>query len=184
MRSRIPLRNFGKGAYFVNCRGLFLIFLLANCSGWLASSVAANRQNCPTTRPPDRPFVPPPPYSPTAGSNEFLYGSAALWTIVYPGWHVHRDGGKLPFFRQGFVDAKERPRLTVVARPLNGEGPLVWSGLATSGFMEGKGLAGMFMVTGIDIPSSGCWEIGAQYVDTSRDVHTVSYLAYTIWVEP
>ena len=23
MRSRIPLRNFGKGAYFVNCRGLF-----------------------------------------------------------------------------------------------------------------------------------------------------------------
>ena len=184
MRSRIPLRDFGKGAYFVNCRCLLLIFLLANCSGRLASSVAADRKNCPVTRPSDRPFVPPQPYSPTVGSDEFLYGSAALWAIVYPGWHVHRDGGKLPFFRQGFVDGKERPRLTVVARPLNGEGPLVWSGLATSGFMEGKGLTGMFMVTGIDIPSSGCWEIGAQYVDTSRDVHTVSYLAYTIWVEP
>jgi hypothetical protein len=136
----------------VNCRGLFLIFLLANCSGWLASSVAADRQNCPTTRPSDRPFVPPQGY-PTAGSNEFLYGSAALWAIVYPGWHVHRDGGKLPFFRQGFVYGKERPRLTVVARRLDGVGPLVWSGLATSGFVEGKGLAGMFMVTGIDIPS-------------------------------
>ena len=106
MRCRIPLRNFGKGAYFVNCRGLFLIFLLANCSGRLASSVAADRKNCPVTRPSDRPFVPPQPYSPTVGSDEFLYGSAALWAIVNPGWHVHRDGGKLPFFRQGFVDGK------------------------------------------------------------------------------
>jgi hypothetical protein len=180
----MPLRDFGKGAYFVNCRCLFLIFLLANCSGRPASSVAADRQNCPITRPSDRPFVPPQPYSPTVGSDEFLYGSAALWTLVYPGWHVH-SGGKLPFFRQGWDDTKaQRPRLTVGARRLDGEGPLVWSGLATSGFLEGKGLAGMFMVTGIDIPSSGCWEIGAQYVDTSRDVHTLAYLAYTLWVEP
>ena len=46
---------------------------------------------------------------------------------------------------------------------------------------EGKGLTGMFMVTGIDIPSSGCCEIAAQYVDTSHDVHTIAYLAYMIW---
>ena len=81
----------------MNCRGLFLIFLLANCSGWLSSSVAADQQNCPVTRPSDRPFVPPQPYSPTVGSNEFLYGSAALRTIVYPGWHVHM-AGSCPFF--------------------------------------------------------------------------------------
>ena len=168
----------------MNCRGLFFIFLLANCSGWHASSVAADRRNCSITRPPDRPFVPPQPYSPTAGSDEFLYGSAALWTVVYSPWHLHRDGRKLPFFSQGFVYGKERPRLTVVARRLDGKGPLVWSGLAGMGFEEGKGLGGMFMVTGIDIPSSGCWEIDAQYVDTSHDVHTVALLAYTIWVEP
>jgi hypothetical protein len=169
VRSRIPLRDSGKGAYFANCRGLFLIFVLANCSGWLASSVAADRQNCPITRASDRPFVPPQPYSPTMGSDEFLYGSAALWTVLYPGWHVHRDGGKLPFFRQGFVYGKERPRLTVVARRLDGKEPLVWSGLAGSGFEEGKGLAGMFMVTGIDIPSSGCWASGDSQNRPMRD---------------
>jgi hypothetical protein len=73
-----------------------------------------------------------------------------------------------------------------VARRLDGKAPLVWSGLATSGFDDRNipGLAGMFMVTGIDIPSSGCWEIAAQYVDDTREVHTLAYLAYTVWVEP
>jgi len=58
--------------------------------------------------------------------------------------------------------------------------------LAGSGFDNGntQGLEGMFMVTGIDIPSSGCWEIGAQYVDDIREVHTLAYLAYTVWVKP
>jgi hypothetical protein len=71
-----------------------------------------------------------------------------------------------------------------VARRLDGGGPLVWNGLAGSGFIEGKGLEGMFMVTGVDVPSSACWEIGAQYVDDGRDVPTLAYLAYTVWVEP
>jgi hypothetical protein len=103
-----------------------------------------------------------------------LYGSAALWTIVYPDWHVH-SGGKLPCFRQGYDWRKGgRPRLTVVARRLDGEGPLVWSELAGSGFIEGKGLEEMFMVTGI----------GAQYVDTSGDIHTIHPLSYKVWVEP
>jgi hypothetical protein len=161
---------------------LFLIFLLANGLGWLASAAAADFQSCPVTRPSDPPFVPPQPYSPSAGVNEFLYGSPALWTIVYPGWHVH-SGGKLPFFSQRFVaNKRERPRLTVVARRVDGVGPLVWSGLTGRG--EGKVLEEMFMVTGIDIPSPGCWEIGAQYVDTSRNVHTVHTLSYKVWVEP
>ena len=151
------------------------------------ASIVNSKEGCPVTKAPDPPFVPPQPYSPAAGSNGFLYGTAALWTIVFPGWHMHSDnsGGKMPFFRKGWVwKSDERPRLTVVARRLGGEGPLVWSGLAGSGFIEGKGLEGMFMVTGVDIPSPGCWEIGAQYVDASRDVHTLAYLAYTVWVEP
>src|SRR5215469_1000129 len=163
----------------MNLRSPFLIFLLA--SKLLTSSLAAEQKRCPVTRPSDPPFVPPQPYSPTAGRDEFLYGGPALWTVVYSNWHIH-SGGKLPFFRQGFVwTTNVRPRLTVVARRLNGEGPLVWSDLPGSGFMEGKGSAGMFMVTGIDIPSSGCWEIGAQYIDESRDIQTLSYV---VWVEP
>jgi hypothetical protein len=50
------------------------------------------------------------------------------------------------------------PRLTVVARRLDGNAPLVWNGWANNAFIEGEGAAGMFMVTGVDISSSGCWE--------------------------
>jgi hypothetical protein len=103
--SRIPFRDFGKGAYFVNCRSLFLIFLLANGPGWLAFAAAADRQGCPVARPSDPPFVPPRPYSPAVGRDEFLYGSAALWTIVYPDWHVH-SGGKLPSFGRATIGGK------------------------------------------------------------------------------
>jgi len=143
--------------------------------------MAADRQSCPVTRPSDPPFTPPAPYSSSVGSHEFLYGGPALWTVVYPDWHIH-SGGKLPFFRQGYDWAKEQaPRITVVARRLDREEPLVWNGWAGSGFIEGKGLAGMFMVTGIDIPASGCWEIAAHYVENQRNIQT---LTYTVWVAP
>ena len=86
-----------------------------------------------------------------------------------------------PFWRVGFDWRKEgRPRLTVVARRLDHNGPLVWNDLPGSGFMEGEGLEGMFMVTGIDIPSSGCWEIAARYI-AEPDIQTLSY---TVWVDP
>jgi|SRR5579872_435924 len=157
-----------------------LSFLLIALTFAAFPGMAADRQKCPVTTPSDRPFVPPPPYSSDVGSHEFLYGSAALWTIVYPGWHVH-SGGKLPFFRQGYDVKDGRPPLTVVARRLDGPGSLVWNSLVGSGFTEGKGLAGMFMTTGIDIPSSGCWEIAARYVDNPGNIGT---LTYTVWVEP
>jgi hypothetical protein len=142
-------------------------------------SLSTDRKNCPITQPPDRPFEPPEPY-PSAGRDEFLYGTPALWAVVERKWQLHGFAGqKLPYFRQGY-EVKERPRLTVVARRLDGKTPLVWNGLAGSGVDSGSA----FMVTGIDIPAAGCWEIGTQYVDTSRDIHTVQTLSYTVWVEP
>jgi len=110
-----------------------------------------------------------------------MYGSPALWTIIYPDWHVH-GGSKLPFFRQGYDWMKEKdPRLTVVARRLDREQPLVWNGWANSASIEGKGISGMFMATGINIPTSGCWEITAHYVESRDNIQT---LTYTVWVEP
>ncbi len=110
-----------------------------------------------------------------------LYGSPALWTIVYPDWHVH-GGGKLPFFRQDYEWTKEpAPRLAVVARRLDREEPLVWNGWTNNAFIEGRGIAGMFMVTGIDIPSSGCWEITSHYLESQNRIQT---LTYTVWVAP
>ena len=107
--------------------------------------LAADEAKCTVTKPLEHPFVPPAPYSSSAGSNEFFYGTPALWTAIDPVWRVH-SGGKLPFFRRGYDSTKEgRPQLAVVARRLDGEGPLVWNGLPGSGSVEGKGLAGMFM---------------------------------------
>ena len=90
----------------------------------LSPSLVAGKPTCQITTPAQA-FVPPKPYYTGHGDGEFYYGTPALWTIVYPGWHVH-SGGKMPFWRVGFDWRKEgRPRLTVVARRLDGEGALV-----------------------------------------------------------
>jgi hypothetical protein len=66
------------------------------------------------------------------GEDEFLYGSSALWTVIYPNWHVH-GGSKLPFMRQGYDSMKEKePRITIVARRLDRPEPLVWNGSANN----------------------------------------------------
>jgi hypothetical protein len=175
----------------MHSRPVFFAFVLSALAflclyGWArpSHSLDADRQNCPITQPPDRPFVPPAPHPsaggdeflygtpaphPSAGGDEFLYGTPALWTVVEREWQLHGFvGQKMPYFRRGY-ELKERPRLTVVARRLDGKAPLVWNGLAGGGVDS----SGAFMVTGIGIPSAGCWEIGAQYVDTSGDTHTV-----------
>jgi hypothetical protein len=164
-------------------RCLFLALLLAISAGCLSPSLAANRKGCPVTKPSDRPFVPPPPYKSTVGIGEFLYGTPALWTLIYPGWRVYSGGQKLPYFRQGYDWMKEpAPLLTVVARRLDSMAPLVWNGgYANNAFIEGEGAAGMFMVTGVDIPSSGCWEIAAHYLGGPDGIQT---LTYTVWVAP
>jgi len=179
-------------------RSLFLALSLAISVGCLCTPLAADKykQGCPFTKPSEHPFVPPPPYKSTAGIDEFLYGTPALWTIIHPGWRVHRGGQKLPYFREGYDWMKEKgPRLTVVARRLDGNSPLVWNGYANNASIEGEGAAGMFMTTGVDIPSSGCWEIGAHYL-ASADVlaaqpggyvpspDNVQALTYIVWVEP
>jgi hypothetical protein len=156
-------------------RGCAVTILLALSVSVPPPSLAANKPKCAVTKPPNPPFVPPKPYSAFHGEGEFLYGTSALWTVVYPNWHVH-SGGKLPFFRQGFDWRQEgRPHLTVVARRIDREWPLVWSGLPGSGSMEGERVEGMFMVTGIDIPSPGCWEIAARYITEPANLQTLTY---------
>jgi hypothetical protein len=163
-------------------RCLFLALSLAISAGCLCPSLAANKRRCPVTKPSDHLFVPPPPYKSTVGIDEFWYGTPALWTLIYPRWRLHSGGQKLPYFRQGYDWMKEpSPPLTVVARRLDSNAPLVWNGgYANNASIEGEGAAGMFMVTGVDIPSSGCWEIAAHYLGPDN----IQTLTYTVWVEP
>jgi hypothetical protein len=37
------------------------------------------------------------------------------------------------------------------------------------------------MTTGVDIPSSGCWEIDAHYLASPN---TIQIRSYVVWVEP
>ena len=112
------------------------------------------------------------------GSGGFYYGTSALWAIVQANWRVH-GGGKLPYFRQGYDWLQEKnPRLTVVARRMDSAENMVWAGWANNGYVADKK---SFMVTGLSIPTAGCWEIAAHYSPAPDNIQT---LTYTVWVEP
>ena len=153
---------------------------LAFATGFPVLSLADGLHGCPVTKAPDSVFVPPAPYRGDVGSGQFLYGTPDLWTVIHNRWRVH-GGSKLPYFRQGF-DAKKEPdpQLSVVARPLDGPDPIVWAGWANSASID-ETPQGMFMVTGLSIPTAGCWEISAHYTVSREKIHT---LTYTVWVEP
>jgi hypothetical protein len=147
------------------------------------AALADGKQGCPVTTAPDPPFVPPPPFRVNAGSGEFLYGSPALWAVVQRHWQIHGfTGSKLPYFHQGYDWTKENnPRLTVVARRLDGSEPIVWASPANgAGAVDGATKIS-FITTGLEIPAAGCWEIVTHYIPLRGDSQT---LTYTVWVEP
>ena len=57
---------------------------------------------------------------------------------------------------------------------------MVWNGY---NWKPVDGNTGGFMVIGVDIPSPGCWEIAAHYVQSFNNIQTLTYI-YTVWVEP
>lgn len=139
---------------------------------------------CRTTLPPNPAFVPLAPYPPSASDGMFWYGTDALWTAlnVDGKWKIHNnvleDKGayrtKLVFWRRGFDWRRElEPKLIITARRLDGEAPSVAVAHANAVFVQGNTPA---MMTGIDIPTAGCWELTGHYHG-----HT---LTFTVSVEP
>jgi hypothetical protein len=135
---------------------------------------------CPVTKPPAQPFIPPPPYWTDHQPDRFWYGTESLWTLLdVPGtWRV---GGrkvcrtKLVYWTQGFDWRREpEPKLTVTARRLDREAPSVAEEHANAVFVTGPQPAAM--MTGIDIPSTGCWKLTAQYRDQK--------LSFVVSVQP
>ncbi len=137
---------------------------------------------CPVTQPPDSPFTPPPPYPPTSPStDEFWYGTAALWTMlgIDGTWRrlPQQDTGyvqKIAWWREGYdILAEPQPNLTVTGRRLDAPAGPLRSSRATNAYLPYLKSA---MLIGVTIPTLGCWEITGHY-----EGHDLSFV---VWVAP
>ena len=141
--------------------------------------------SCPVTLPPDPGFTPPSPYPPQAPYSAFWYGTEGLWTMLNPNgtWHGippaqgYRRGyrDKVFWWRTGFDGRTEpRPELTVVGRRLDADASTFTESCATNAHHPDFG--GWAMLTGIDIATTGCWELTGRYRNET--------LTFVVWVVP
>jgi hypothetical protein len=129
--------------------------------------------SCPVTKPPAHLFVPPAPYSAKLDPRSFWFGTEKLWTVLHADglWnglpHYTPDDPtfrqKLFFWRAGFdAHSEPRPALTITGKRLDGPAPPLASDRASNGWQDPDQ---PFMVTGINLPTLGCWRITAYYRD-------------------
>jgi hypothetical protein len=134
------------------------------------------------TQPPQQPFTPSPPYSPSApGTGNFWYGTGLLWTVVpedgtWSGLPLNSDGytQKVLWWREGYSWKDDpTPQLTVTGRRLDAPAPPLNVSRATNAFAEDIQSA---MMVGVDFPTLGCWEIAGKVADAE--------LSFVVWVGP
>ena len=139
--------------------------------------------SCPVTKAATHPFVPPPPYPAKPRVDSFWFGTDRLWTSlpVSGTWrlgHYRPDDPtfrqKLFFWRQGFNPHTDlQPKLTVSGKRIDTQAPpLQTDGPGNNGWTKDD----QFIVTGINFPTAGCWEVTGHY---GKDE-----LTFVIWVSP
>jgi hypothetical protein len=135
----------------------------AATGGEAAAGVGVATASCPVTRPPRTVFVPPAPYPrrpPRLYGDVFWYGTDRLWTWLEADGTARRSD-KSFWWRRGYDWRTETsPRLLVTGRRLDVAVPAVTVAGATNGF---RGDIGAFMLTGLDFPTGGCWEVTGHY---------------------
>ncbi|HTB18279.1 MAG TPA: hypothetical protein VK708_09185 [Bryobacteraceae bacterium] len=130
--------------------------------------------SCPVTKAPAPAFVPPAPYSPNPLSGGFLLGSPSLWTFVntydFSADRSHLKGPypfKLVYWHPGldWHDTDEANNLKVVARRLDAHSTPIAFAPHTSivWHLSDEAPNEFAIMTGLDLPSGGCWEIAAEY---------------------
>lgn len=125
-------------------------------------------KSCPVTIPPDPAFIPPAPYDTLGFKGYFWYGSEGLWTSLpqdglWQGLPQNPQGftQKIFWWRDGYVWNEElEPILIVTGERLDGKAPLIEVSGGTNAYAEDIGSA---MLTGVDFPTEGCWQITGQY---------------------
>jgi len=170
-------------------RILFFVLAVALLLGVPRASLAEGNHTCAVTKAPVPPFTPPRRWG-TEGSRDgeyFFFGSPGLWALVHNYWRLHLDGTKLPYFSEHYEWKNEPdPRMVVVARRLDAPAGLVWAD-----WVNGAGPSHRysepvdptkpgFMVTSLQIPMAGCWEITARYTPVRGKVEILSYTVLVV----
>jgi hypothetical protein len=138
--------------------------------------------DCPVTTAEDVSFRAPEPHAPAAPwKGRFWYGSEGLWTTL------QTDGvwSQLPKTPDGYtqkivwwsehysLQEEPEPALVVSGQRLDAKSePLRFYG-ATNLIEEQAGEA---MLTGVEFPTLGCWEVHAEYKE--------SEITFVVWVAP
>jgi hypothetical protein len=139
--------------------------------------------SCPVTVPAD-PFTPPGPYE--LDENSFWLGTEKLWTVLRKSgvweWAPHAAGHEhqvqplteKTFWMSGDYswDSELYPELKVTGRRLDRFAPPLLTLAATNAF-PGPAAA---MLTGVYVPTPGCWEITGDYKGQK--------LSFVVWVKP
>lgn len=141
--------------------------------------------SCPLTLPPAVPFTPSGPYE--KGEGSFWLGTEKLWTTLPNsgavwGWGPHAKGHEndvQPLTAKIFWgsadykwDKELRPAIKVTGRRLDGNAPPLLVMRPTNAF-PGPAAA---MLTGVYVPTPGCWEITADYKGQK--------LSFVVWLYP
>jgi hypothetical protein len=139
-------------------------------------------RDCAVTTSENVSFKAPEPFSPSAPwKGIFWYGSEQLWTAlhddgVWSGLPENPDGytQKIMWWSSLYSLKEElEPALVVSGRRLDGEADSLRFYGATNAMADDIGEA---MLTGVEIPTLGCWEIRGEYKKTS--------LTFVVWVAP
>lgn len=131
-------------------------------------SVVQSADFCPTTLPPSPAFQPPSPYQ-SIFIDGFWYGTTALWVrLPFDGqWNHLPFNGKsyaqkiFWFSREYDAHQEPRPEIVVKSRRVDVvDGPTFTLERGTN---AGLGNHQQAMLTGVILPTTGCWEMSGQY---------------------
>jgi TonB family protein len=137
------------------------------------------------TKPADQQYIPPAPYAAKPSLDQFWFGTDKLWTTLpvagtwwgLPHYTPNTYTQKLPFWRQGYDPQREpRPNLTVTGRRIDGSAGLLTDGKGNGSWTNGD----QFVMTDIDFPTLGCWEITGHYQNGELDES--DELTFVVWV--
>lgn len=140
-------------------------------------------ETCPVTQQPAEPFIPPDPYSPAYPYDGYVwYGTPELWTDIpvdgrWYGLPYSEGKGytqKIVFWNESYDwQSEPQPEFTLTGQRLDGDASSFKTDHATNGYHPD---VGAFILTGVELPTLGCWEITGRYQGAE--------LTFVVWVGP